>query len=158
VSCGHSSVLSSSSNLNSPTPQEQSGVIVGAEEEVGTKDGIEEVDGAEEEVGLKETDGDVDGAEDGGVEGTVDGSDDGEKEGREEVEGSIDGGEDDVGIKDGIEVGLMVGREDNVGLDETDGDVDGTPRSRSHAISILSASKCASHKAYRLGFPHASLF
>jgi len=41
VSPGAQSVLSSSSNLNSPTPQEQSGGIVGAEEEVG----IEETDG-----------------------------------------------------------------------------------------------------------------
>ena len=47
VSCGKESVLSSSSNLNSPTPQEQSGVIVGAEEEVGRKEklGLDVMDG-----------------------------------------------------------------------------------------------------------------
>jgi len=45
VSPGYPSVFNSSSNLNSPIPQEQSGVIVGTEEE----------------EGIKETDGDVDG-------------------------------------------------------------------------------------------------
>ena len=76
---------------------------------------------------------------------------DGTKDGG--VEGLMDGNEEDVGIKDGIEVGLMVGAdeevgiedgieeivggEDNVGLDETDGDVDGTPRLGSHSMSIF---------------------
>jgi len=137
VSPGFQSVLSSSSNLNSPTPQEQSGVIVGAEEEVGTKDG--------------------------GVEGSIDGVEDGEMEGREEVEGSIDGVEDgemegvvdgaddDVGIKDGIEVGLMVGGEDDVGLDEMDGTADGTPRLGSHGMSIFHLSKYGSQGTHTLG-------
>ena len=63
VSAGNRSVFSSSSNLNSPTPQEQSGNIVGAEEEVGTKDGIEVglMDGADEYDGIKETDGAAEG-------------------------------------------------------------------------------------------------
>ena len=82
VSSGSQSVLSSSSNLNSPTPQEQSGVIVGAEEEVGIEDGREEVDGTK----------------DGGVEGSIDGVEDGEMEGREEAVGFMDGGEEEVGI------------------------------------------------------------
>ena len=75
VSSGYSSVFSSNSNLNSPTPQEQSGGIVGAEEELGTK----------------ETDGDVDGFKDGGVEESIDGVEDGEMEGREEAEGLMEG-------------------------------------------------------------------
>jgi len=79
VSAGIRSVFSSSSNLNSPTPQEQSGVIVGAEEEDGLKEGRGEVDGIEE----------------------------------------------------------IVGGEDNVGRNEMDGDVDGTPRLGSHGISIF---------------------
>ena len=124
VSCGEKSVLSSSSNLNSPTPQEQSGVIVGAEEE----------------VGMKETDGDVDGFKDGGVEESIDGVEDDEMEGREEAEGFMDGGEEEVGLKDGIEVGLMVGGEDNVGRKETDGTAEGTPRLGSHGMSIFHGS------------------
>jgi len=130
VSCGAQSVFSSSSNLNSPTPQEQSGVIVGAEEEVGIKETDGDVDGADDDVGT----------EDGGVEGVVDGVEDGEMEGREEAEGFMDGGEEEVGLKDGIEVGIMVGGEDNVGLDETDGTAEGTPRLGSHGMSILSRS------------------
>ena len=111
MSHGAPSVLSSSSNLNSPTPQEQSGVIVGAEEELGIKDGgVEEiVDGAE----------DVDGIKDGGVEGEVDGVENGEMEGREDAEGFMVGGDEEVGIK------------------ETDGTADGTPRLGSHSISIF---------------------
>jgi len=61
VSCGYRSVFSSNSNLNSPTPQEQSGVIVGADDEDGIKDGREETVGEEDNVGIEETDGDVDG-------------------------------------------------------------------------------------------------
>jgi len=73
VSSGYSSVFSSNSNLNSPTPQEQSGDIVGADETDGDIDGVEDgemegreeaeglMDGGEEEVGIKDTDGDVDG-------------------------------------------------------------------------------------------------
>ena len=91
VSVGNKSVLSSSSNLNSPTPQEQSGGIVRAD--------------------------------DGEMEGEVDGVEDGEMEGREEAEGLMDGGDDDVGIE------------------ETDGDVDGkADRLGSQSISILSGS------------------
>ena len=45
VSTGYSSVFSWSSNLNSPTSQEQSGVLVGTDDD----------------VGLTEVDGDVDG-------------------------------------------------------------------------------------------------
>jgi len=98
VSCGYSSVFSSSSNLNSPTPQEQSGVIVGAE--------------------------------DGEMEGEVDGVEDGEMEGREDAEGLMDGAEEEVGIK------------------ETDGDVDGkADRLGSQSISIIDGSKYASHRA-----------
>ena len=48
------------------------------------------------------------------------------------------------GTKDDIE-------EDNVGLDKIDGTAEGTPRLGSHRMSILSGSKCASHKAYTLG-------
>jgi len=66
VSSGYRSVFSSNSNLNSPTPQEQSGVIVGVEDD--EMEGREEaegfMDGGEEEVGIKETDGDVDGKAD----------------------------------------------------------------------------------------------
>ena len=82
VSPGAQFVFSSSSNLNSPTPQEQSGKTVGAEEELGTK----------------ETDGDVDRTKDGGVEGFIDGVENGVMEGREEVEGFMDGNEEEVGI------------------------------------------------------------
>ena len=57
------------------------------------------------------------------------------------------------GTKDGIEVGIMVGGEDNVGLYEMDGTAEGTPRLGSHSISIFLGSKYASHKAYKLGFP-----
>ena len=87
--------------------------------------------------GIKETDGDVDGCDD----------EVGIKEGVEE--GEEDGADDDVGIEDGIEE--IVGGEDDVGLSVMDGDVDGTPRLGSHGMSILSRSKYASHKAYRLG-------
>jgi len=61
VSPGNRSVLSSSSNLNSPKPQEQSGVIVGNEEEDGLKEGGEEVVGGEDDVGRNEMDGTADG-------------------------------------------------------------------------------------------------
>ena len=47
--------------MNSPTPQEQSGVNVGAEEEVGLKVGGEEIVGGEDEEGLDEMDGAVEG-------------------------------------------------------------------------------------------------
>ena len=82
----------------------------------------------------------MDGFKDGGVEESIDGVEDDEMEGREEAEGLMDGNEEDVGIEDGIEVGLMVGGEDNVGLDETDGTAEGTPRLGSHGMSILSRS------------------
>jgi len=61
VSCGEKSVFSSSSNLNSPTPQEQSGNNVGADEDVGIKEGGEEIVGGEDEVGLDEMDGTAEG-------------------------------------------------------------------------------------------------
>jgi len=61
VSPGNLSVLSSSSNLNSPIPQEQSGVVVGAEEEEGIKEGGEEVVGGEDNVGLNVMDGTAEG-------------------------------------------------------------------------------------------------
>jgi len=84
VSSGYSSVLSSSSNLNSPTPQEQSGNIVGADDD----------------VGMKETDGDVDRTKDGGVEGVVDGAEEEEgiKEGREV--GVVVGRKEKLGLKE----------------------------------------------------------
>ena len=56
-------------------------------------------------------------------------------EGREEAEGLMDGADDEVGIKEGGEE--VVGGEDNVGRNEMDGDVDGTPRLGSHSMSIL---------------------
>ena len=93
VSHGRQSVFSSSSNLNSPTPQEQSLTNVGADDEDGIKEGGEE----------------------------------------------IVGGEDAVGTKDGIEVGFMDGADDDVGIEETDGDVDGT-RFSSHEMSIINGS------------------
>jgi len=40
------------------------------------------------------------------------------------VEGSIDGADDDVGIAEGRDE--VVGNEDDVGIDETDGAADGT--------------------------------
>jgi len=55
VSRGNRSVLSSSSNLNSPTPQEQSRVIVGADDDVGF------IDGADEDDGINEMDGTAEG-------------------------------------------------------------------------------------------------
>jgi len=73
----------------------------------------------------------VDGTKDGGVEESIDGVEDGEMEGRT--------------------FKLIF-----VGLDETDGDVDGTPRLGSHGMSIIDGSKYASHKAYTLGFPSPS--
>ena len=84
VSHGTQSVFSSNSNLNSPTPQEQSGDIVGADETDGDIDGVE--------------DGEMEGREE--AEGFMDGTDDnvGIKEG--EVEGLMDGDEEEVGIED----------------------------------------------------------
>ena len=68
------------------------------------------MDGAEDDVGT----------EDGGVEESIDGVEDDEMEGREDAEGLMDGGDEDVGIE------------------ETDGDVDGTAdRLGSHLISIF---------------------
>jgi len=43
------------------------------------------------------------------------------------------------GRKDGIEVGFMDGADDDVGIEETDGDVDGT-RFSSHEMSIINGS------------------
>ena len=57
------------------------------------------------------------------------------------------------GTKDGDEEGVVDGAEEDVGLDETDGTADGTPRFGSHGMSIFLGSKYASHKAYTLGFP-----
>ena len=66
VSSGNLSVLSSSSNLNSPTPQEQSGKTVGAEdgEMEGREEAEGEIEGCDEDVGLDVMDGTADGAAD----------------------------------------------------------------------------------------------
>ena len=74
VSSGSQSVFSSSSNLNSPAPQEQSGVIVGAEEEVGLKEGRDEVDGANDNVGTEDGGEEIVGGEDNVGSNEMDGT------------------------------------------------------------------------------------
>ena len=102
----------------------------------GTKDG--EMEGAEEELGIKDGREEVDGTKDGVKEGEMDGFEDGEMEGREDAEGFMDGTDDNVGIKEGEAEGLMDGDEEEVGIEDTDGDVDGKcDRLGSQSISIF---------------------
>jgi len=112
VSDGHTSVLSTSSNLNSPTPQEQSENTVGADDEDGFKDGREEIVGGDDDVGIKE-----------GKEEIVGGEDD---VGLDETDGTADGtprlGSHEISIFDGSKyashraytLGLLLGLKNSV--------------------------------------------